>query len=57
MYPYKYNYSILVSMNREKCKKKSKKKICCPFHNNEGKRIDYPDKLFVPINVFESITP
>jgi len=56
MYLYKYNYSILYQWKNENVKWGLKKGSQPVIRNKERIR-NYPDKLFVPINVFESITP
>jgi hypothetical protein len=56
MYLYKYNYSIIVSISRSEHKRDAKKDTKS-FLSDEERTMVYPDKLFVPIKVFESMTP
>jgi hypothetical protein len=53
MYLYKYNYFIIVSIIQERTLRRKKD----AFLSDEDRTQVYPDKLFVPINVFESMTP
>jgi hypothetical protein len=53
MYLYKNNWFLIVSMDNRELHPGGKK-ILSP---SPGKLLFYPDKLLVPIRVFESITP